>query len=141
MKFAKQIESAACDLPTEWRPHLICYKKLKKSIHHVVYELEDKGISSQLLANHSKDSVKLAYVYNGDREDPSSCLHITLHDPGVLTANASLQADLLLGLEKRMPRNPVTDSLELKIELMKDSEFIHLLLEELSHASVLYETE
>lgn len=47
MKFAKQIENAAHDLPESWRPHLIHYKMLKKVIPLVVGELEARGLMEQ----------------------------------------------------------------------------------------------
>lgn len=47
MKFAKQIENAAHDLPESWRPHLIHYKMLKKVIPLVVGELEARGLLEQ----------------------------------------------------------------------------------------------
>jgi E3 ubiquitin-protein ligase BAH len=49
MKFAKQLETEAEDIPTEWRPFLLQYKALKKLVAKVAKEIQDKGLSATLL--------------------------------------------------------------------------------------------
>jgi E3 ubiquitin-protein ligase BAH len=45
MKFGKCLGRTIEDVPSEWRPFTIQYKTLKKCIHKIVQELNDKGIS------------------------------------------------------------------------------------------------
>ncbi|ORZ20260.1 SPX domain-domain-containing protein [Absidia repens] len=52
MKFAKQLETESKDIPTEWRPYLIQYKKLKKLITKVADEIEKHGVSVTMLHNY-----------------------------------------------------------------------------------------
>lgn len=67
MKFGKQIETAAFDLPENWRPHLIHYKTLKKSIRLVVDELESRGLSTEWLNTLDTDeAMRLDYVFDGN---------------------------------------------------------------------------
>jgi hypothetical protein len=49
MKFGKQLETEAEDIPREWRPYLIQYKALKKLITKVAEEIESRGLSTTLL--------------------------------------------------------------------------------------------
>lgn len=49
MKFGKQLETEAEDIPSEWRPYLIQYKALKKLITKVAEEIESQGLSTTLL--------------------------------------------------------------------------------------------
>ncbi|CAO3592375.1 unnamed protein product [Absidia cylindrospora] len=49
MKFAKQLETESKDIPTEWRPYLIQYKKLKKLITKVADDIEKHGVSVTML--------------------------------------------------------------------------------------------
>ncbi|CAO3620315.1 unnamed protein product [Mucor hiemalis] len=49
MKFGKQLETEAEDIPSEWRPYLIQYKALKKLITKVAEEIESQGLSTALL--------------------------------------------------------------------------------------------
>ncbi|KAJ1731449.1 hypothetical protein LPJ61_002534, partial [Coemansia biformis] len=41
MKFGKTIETSTKELPEEWRPYVIQYKQLKKSIKQIVQELDN----------------------------------------------------------------------------------------------------
>ncbi|CAO3634726.1 unnamed protein product [Cunninghamella blakesleeana] len=70
MKFAKQIETEATELPQDWRPYLIQYRSLKKSLHYVVEELEARGLSSQLLnpttSNQQLEVTRYIYDLNGN---------------------------------------------------------------------------
>ncbi|PKY14455.1 hypothetical protein RhiirB3_400307 [Rhizophagus irregularis] len=45
MKFGKSLGRTIEDVPSQWRPFAIQYKTLKKCIHKIVQELNDKGIS------------------------------------------------------------------------------------------------
>jgi hypothetical protein len=66
MKFGKQMETASFDLPENWRPYLIHYKNLKKSIRLVVDELESQGISTEWLSNlDTEQAMKLDYIFDG----------------------------------------------------------------------------
>ena len=49
MKFGKQLENEAEDIPSEWRPYLIRYKALKKLISKIAIEIERRGLSAQFL--------------------------------------------------------------------------------------------
>ncbi|KAI8097179.1 SPX domain-containing protein [Halteromyces radiatus] len=49
MKFAKQLETESESIPSEWRPYLIQYKKLKKLIAKVADEIEKHGMSVSML--------------------------------------------------------------------------------------------
>lgn len=65
MKFAKQIETEATELPQDWRPYLIQYRSLKKSLHYVVEELEARGLSSQLLNSTTPDQLEVTrFIYD-----------------------------------------------------------------------------
>lgn len=72
MKFGKQLESEAEDIPSEWRPYLIQYKALKKLIGKVAVEIERRGLSASFLRecldNNSTDSdkgPKIRYYFTG----------------------------------------------------------------------------
>ncbi|KAI8887421.1 hypothetical protein K501DRAFT_321442 [Backusella circina FSU 941] len=49
MKFAKQLEMEAEDIPIEWRPFLLQYKTLKKLVAKVAKEIENRGLSATFL--------------------------------------------------------------------------------------------
>ncbi|RUS12506.1 hypothetical protein BC937DRAFT_87709, partial [Endogone sp. FLAS-F59071] len=49
MKFGKALEQALEEMPAEWRSYAIQYKILKKCINHIVHELEDRNLSTELL--------------------------------------------------------------------------------------------
>ncbi|RIA95981.1 SPX domain-containing protein [Glomus cerebriforme] len=49
MKFGKCLGQTIKDVPSEWRPFAIQYKSLKRCIHKIVQELNDKGISRDIL--------------------------------------------------------------------------------------------
>ncbi|KAI7855996.1 SPX domain-containing protein [Circinella umbellata] len=124
MKFAKEIENASYDLPSDWRPYLIHYKLLKKAIRLVVAELRTRGL---LDIEKGGGQLKFSYEFDGDVKNPQPCIKITVDE-----AAARLIPDLI--------PTPSTTSI-LKIKLVKDSEFFHLLLQGLTHASVLQSTE
>lgn len=81
MKFAKQLESEAEDIPSEWRPYLIQYKTLKKVITKVAEEIESRGLSTSLLHEcldedmpHSNDTStedipKIKYYFTGNNHN------------------------------------------------------------------------
>ncbi|CAO3621211.1 unnamed protein product [Mucor fragilis] len=138
MKFGKQMETAAFDLPENWRPHLIHYKTLKKSIRLVVDELESRGLSTEWLNTLDTDkAMRLDYVFDGDVKDPHPCIKITIDDP---TSIATVEEPALLKLIP-VTEQLNTEPLSIKIELVRDSEFFHLLLHELSHAAALHDKE
>lgn len=65
MKFAKQMETEATELPVNWRPYLIKYRSLKKSLHSVVEELQSRGLSLQLLSDQRQENWSLVYAVTG----------------------------------------------------------------------------
>lgn len=72
MKFGKQLESEAEDIPSEWRPYLIQYKALKKLIAKVAVEIERRGLSAsflrECLGNNSANNdngPKIRYYFTG----------------------------------------------------------------------------
>ncbi|KAI8977416.1 SPX domain-containing protein [Mycotypha africana] len=139
MKFGKQMETASFDLPENWRPHLIHYKILKKSIRLIVDELEQRGLSSEWLNTlDTEEAMRLDYIFDGDAKDPHPYIRITIEDPAVITTD-----DKPAVLKKLIPitQKLTTEPLSIKIELVRDSEFFHLLLHELSHAAALHEKE
>jgi E3 ubiquitin-protein ligase BAH len=74
MKFGKQMETAAYNLPENWRPHLIHYKTLKKSIRLVVDELESRGLSTEWINTlDTEEAMKLDYTLSG------SIVYIYIH--------------------------------------------------------------
>lgn len=151
------METAAFDLPENWRPHLIHYKTLKKSIRLVVDELESRGLSTEWLNTLDTDkAMRLNYVFDGkyhiyifnfviahwnsllgDIKDPHPCIKITIDDP---TSIAAVEEPALLKLIP-VTEQLNTEPLSIKIELVRDSEFFHLLLHELSHAAALHDKE
>jgi E3 ubiquitin-protein ligase BAH len=48
MKFGKSLGQIVEDIPSDLRPFTIQYKKLKRCIHKIVQELDDKGISQDV---------------------------------------------------------------------------------------------
>lgn len=67
MKFAKQIESASEELPSDWRPHLLHYKSLKKSLRFVVDELQAQGLFQVLMMHKEGDpNVTITYDFGGE---------------------------------------------------------------------------
>lgn len=67
MKFAKQLETEAEDIPREWRPYLIRYKALKKIITKVTEEIERRGLSASLLHDCLYDN-NLKYYFTGKKK-------------------------------------------------------------------------
>ena len=145
MKFAKEIESAACDLPSTWRPYLIHYKLLKKAIRLVVAELRSRGLldiekgGGELQFSYEFDGnqkwstfyfQQLMYLTSiassGDVNDPQPCIKITINE-----AATRLIPDLI----------PTRSTSVITIKLVKDSEFFHMLLEGLAQAAELHATE
>ncbi|CAO3609707.1 unnamed protein product [Mucor hiemalis] len=138
MKFGKQMETAAYDLPENWRPHLIHYKTLKKSIRLVVDELEDRGFSTEWINTlDTEQAMRMDYIFDGDVKDPHPCIKITIDDPTSITTSEEPALLKLIPITQQLNTEP----LSIKIELVRDSEFFHLLLHELSHAAALHDVE
>ncbi|KAG1356154.1 hypothetical protein G6F63_000708 [Rhizopus arrhizus] len=138
MKFGKQMETAAYNLPENWRPHLIHYKTLKKSIRLVVDELESRGLSTEWINTlDTEEAMKLDYTLSGDTGKPQPCIKITIDDP----ASIPLSGEPILLKLIPMTQSITTEPLSIKIELVRDSEFFRLLLHELSYAAALHDTE
>ncbi|KAI9310162.1 SPX domain-containing protein [Dichotomocladium elegans] len=119
MKFAKQIEHASLDLPEDWRPHLIHYKMLKKSIRPVVDELQTQGLLNQ--------GMVFAYQFDGDAHNPQPCIQLSLDEAARLNLHHATDTP--------------TETTTIKIRLLKDSEFFHLLIQGIAQAALLYTAE
>lgn len=83
MKFAKQLETEAEDIPSEWRPYLIQYKSLKKIITKVAEEIESRGLSTSLLHecldedlphDDTEEIPKIKYYFTGKRKILNFCI-------------------------------------------------------------------
>lgn len=132
------METAAHDLPENWRPHLIHYKTLKKSIRLVVDELEDRGLSTEWINTlDTEQAMRMDYIFDGDVKDPHPCIKITIDDPTSITTSEEPALLKLIPITQQLNTEP----LSIKIELVRDSEFFHLLLHELSHAAALHDVE
>ncbi|KAI7906620.1 SPX domain-containing protein [Cokeromyces recurvatus] len=70
MKFGKQLESEAEDIPSEWRPYLIQYKALKKLVTKVAEEIESRGLSASLLHECLEDSSENEHSQHPREEIP-----------------------------------------------------------------------
>lgn len=72
MKFAKQLETEAEDIPSEWRPYLIQYKALKKLVTKVAEEIESRGLSTSLLHEcldgQGSDIPRIRYYFTGNKQ-------------------------------------------------------------------------
>ncbi|KAI8370410.1 SPX domain-containing protein [Radiomyces spectabilis] len=82
MKFGKQLETEAEDIPTEWRPYLIQYKALKKTIAKVAEEIEKRGLSASVLhaslgaeKNGKDNSIpRVKYYFTGEPPNVRPCI-------------------------------------------------------------------
>ncbi|KAI9301084.1 SPX domain-containing protein [Cunninghamella echinulata] len=156
MKFAKQIETEATELPQDWRPYLIQYRSLKKSLHYVVEELEASGLSSQLLnpstPKERLDMARFIYDLNGNDTNLDfninstttatttnpplhPCIKIIVDNPSSLNEHIKI-IDAI-----HYQQDDINNSFQYKINLKKDSEFFDLLLQELKQAVSLQEVE
>lgn len=149
------METAANDLPENWRPYLIHYKTLKKSIRLVVDELESRGLSTEWINTLDTDqAMRLDYIFDGimlkingiyifliccigDVKDPHPFIKITIDDPTSISSSEEPALLRLIPITEHLNTEP----LSIKIELVRDSEFFHLLLHELSHAAALHDVE
>ncbi|CAO3610455.1 unnamed protein product [Cunninghamella blakesleeana] len=90
MKFAKQLETEAENIPFEWRPYLIQYKKLKKIITKVADEIEHYGMSVSMLQDHLNQQVEetqnhipdpnapqIQYYFTGEAPNIKPCIRFT----------------------------------------------------------------
>ncbi|CAO3589198.1 unnamed protein product [Absidia cylindrospora] len=128
MKFAKQMETEATELPVNWRPYLIKYRSLKKSLHYVVEELQSRGLSPQLLSDQHQENWTLVYAVGVD--NPAS---FSLNDDDIIHQ----VIPSILGSYTTDTNQPF----QYKINLIKDMEFFQLLLAELEQAVTLYDLE
>ncbi|ORY99328.1 SPX domain-domain-containing protein [Syncephalastrum racemosum] len=80
MKFAKQLETEAEDIPSEWRPYLIQYKALKKLISKIAAEIERRGLSAALLreclkqGTDYKTGFRIKYYFTGEPPNVRPCI-------------------------------------------------------------------
>jgi hypothetical protein len=79
----------------------------------------------------------LIIIIVGDAQDPHPYIKLTIDDP---TSISSTEEPALLKLIP-ITQQLNTEPLSIKIELVRDSEFFHLLLHELSHAAALHDKE
>ncbi|KAI9309357.1 SPX domain-containing protein [Cunninghamella echinulata] len=90
MKFAKQLETESENIPFEWRPYLIQYKKLKKIITKVADEIEHYGMSVAMLQDHlnhqeqespenefNPDAPQIQYYFTGEAPNVKPCIRFT----------------------------------------------------------------
>ncbi|KAL0089388.1 SPX domain-containing protein [Phycomyces blakesleeanus] len=145
MKFAKQIETAASDLPAHWRPYLIHYKCLKKHIHLIVDELHSQGLFDKLLAKKQgicSGQLSLTYAFKGSANAPDPCIHVTIPDPYSVDQE-NLPVNVQPALKKLfISASAVSNEpLLLKIQLERDSDFFRFLLDELARATALHDVE
>ncbi|KAI8097751.1 SPX domain-containing protein [Halteromyces radiatus] len=141
MKFAKKIETEAIELPVNWRPYLIKYRSLKKSLHFVVEELLARGLSPQLLSDQQQENWTLVYAVDGDtKNQPHPCIKIMVDDPASFSLN---KHDVIHQMIPSIPdiSIDVNQPFQYKIDLIKDMEFFRLLLKELEQAVALYDLE
>ncbi|KAI7851059.1 SPX domain-containing protein [Circinella umbellata] len=96
MKFAKQLENEAEDIPSEWRPYLIRYKALKKMIAKIAKEIERRGLSAQFLReclknykSENDDGPKIRYYFAGEPPNVRPCIQF-IYDPGQSRINELL---------------------------------------------------
>ncbi|CAI2174535.1 830_t:CDS:10 [Funneliformis geosporum] len=68
MKFGKSLGRTIEDIPSEWRPFIIQYKTLKRCIHKIVQELNDKGISRDILKTmlDAAEGYKMEYSFEAN---------------------------------------------------------------------------
>ncbi|ORY97789.1 SPX domain-domain-containing protein [Syncephalastrum racemosum] len=125
MKFAKQIESASEELPSDWRPHLLHYKSLKKSLRFVVDELQTQGLFQVLMMHKGDPEATITYGFGGDPQHPQPCIHVA--SEFLSKCSGSVAAEHEDGV--------------VKIVLVRDSEFFRLLMEDLAQASVIQKAE
>ncbi|KAI9025919.1 SPX domain-containing protein [Phycomyces nitens] len=147
MKFAKQIETAASELPLSWRPHLIRYKFLKKSIRLVVDELHSQGLFDEIIAEKHglcSGQLTLTYIFQApeDAKNPNPFIQITIPDPCSVDQN-NIPVYIQPAIQKLFisATAVANEPLLLKIQLERDSEFFHLLLDELARAATLHDKE
>ncbi|KAI8335165.1 SPX domain-containing protein [Chlamydoabsidia padenii] len=88
MKFAKQLETESESIPSEWRPYLIQYKKLKKLITKVADEIEKHGMSVSMLhdcldnsssvdPDSDMDAPQVQYYFTGEAPNIRPCIRFT----------------------------------------------------------------
>ncbi|CAO3684155.1 unnamed protein product [Rhizopus stolonifer] len=153
MKFAKQLETEAEDIPKEWRPYLIRYKALKKIITKVTEEIERRGLSASLLQDCSYDN-NLKYYFTGkpphvkpnieiiyDSENPRiqdilSRLEYkrSFDNKDVFSFTESNQSQVV-SVVKELLHKPLDHPKTIVIELEQDDEFFNLLIQELEDAT------
>lgn len=73
----------------------------------------------------------LTAILAGDANDPQPCVKITIGDPAAIKGT-----DLVRNLHVEAAQPDL-----IKIKLIKDSEFFHLLLDNLSNAATFHESE
>lgn len=62
MKFGETLNRDRYEIPSEWRPFLIQYELLKKSIYKIEHDLSEIGMSQEIVkATFSSNGCKLEY--------------------------------------------------------------------------------
>ncbi|CAG8445210.1 897_t:CDS:10 [Acaulospora morrowiae] len=82
MKFGKVLQHEIEDIPSEWRPFLIQYKTHKKCILKIVQELNEIGMSHDILKEMFKaaEGYKLEYTFASDKAHVRPCIKLDLDD-------------------------------------------------------------
>lgn len=91
-----------------------------------------------MVKNHEINMLSLLLtILSGDEKDPHPCIKITIEDPASIATVSEPSLLKLIPVTQQLKTEP----LSIKIELVRDSEFFHLLLHELSHAAALHDKE
>lgn len=110
MKFAKQLETEAEDIPTEWRPYLIQYKALKKLISKIAAEIERRGLSASLLRECLKQGTdyekgfRIKYYFTGNI--CPLCTLSLLKSPNAIVLKANLPMSVHASSSTTLAMNP-----------------------------------
>ncbi|CAO3593225.1 unnamed protein product [Absidia cylindrospora] len=118
MKFAKQLETESESIPSEWRPYLIQYKKLKKLIAKVADEIEKHGVSVSMLHDCLENSAdqdtptassggspdvnapQVQYYFTGEAPNIRPCIRFTYDSSN--SKVTELLSDLIDGQNNRI---------------------------------------
>ncbi|RHZ45492.1 hypothetical protein Glove_673g34 [Diversispora epigaea] len=80
MKFGKALNHDIYKIPSEWRPFLIQYKHLKRCIHKIEHELNEIGMSREVVKTKFQDGFKLEYSFKDDNNHARACIIVDFGD-------------------------------------------------------------
>ncbi|RGB37719.1 SPX domain-containing protein [Rhizophagus diaphanus] len=140
MKFGKSLGRTIEDVPSQWRPFAIQYKTLKKCIHKIVQELNDKGISLDIRKSvlNATEGYKMEYSSEVNPTHILSYIQLDLdaYSPDIRLSHPLTGHTLEIIQSDFTKCNSCYVSMTC-IELEKDSEFFDILLEEVSQLNQL----